>query len=114
MAVGGDDEASGDVAAEKRDARGVAAVAHGQGAAGVGNVLGIGERGLRTEGDIRKIDAVPREGLGGRRRDAAAIRHRRIDDLHIAVAVGLDAEVRRGVAADHVDLGHDRAAARDE
>ena len=39
MAVGGDDEASGDVVAEKRDARGVAAVAYGQGAAGVGNVF---------------------------------------------------------------------------
>ena len=65
VAVGGEDEASGDVVAEERDARGMAAVAHRQSAAGAGGVLRIGERRLRAESDVRQVDAALREVLRG-------------------------------------------------
>jgi hypothetical protein len=49
---------SGHVVAEERDGGGVAAVGHGERAAGVGAVLGIGERRLGAEGDVRQVEAV--------------------------------------------------------
>jgi hypothetical protein len=65
VAVGRGDEASGHVVAEEGDGCRMAAVGHGQRAAGVGGVLRIGERRLCAEGDVRQIDAVPRESLDG-------------------------------------------------
>jgi hypothetical protein len=82
MAVGRSGEASGHVVAEKRDGGGVAAVGHRQRAAGFGVVLGVGERRLRAEGDIRQIDAaVQRRGVGRAGVNAAAVGDRRVGDL---------------------------------
>ena len=86
-------EAPGHVIAEERNRRRVAAIAHCERAAVAGRVRRVGERGVRAEGDVRQVDAVPREGPRTRRHDAAAIGHCRVDDLHLAVAVGLGAEV---------------------
>ena len=69
---------------------GVAAVGHGQRAAGVGGVLRVGERRLRAEGDVRQIEAVLREGRGRAGRDAAAVGDGRIGDLHRAADAGGD------------------------
>jgi hypothetical protein len=92
MAVGNGYEAPCHVIAEERDACSMAAIAHRQSAAGAGGVRRVGERRLRTERDVRQIEAVHREGL-----DVATIGHRWVDDLHVALAVVLGAEVRRRV-----------------
>jgi hypothetical protein len=113
MPVGCGDEASGHVVAEKCDGGGVAAVGHRQRTAGLGVVLGVGERRLRTEGDVRQIDAIAREGLGRPEFDAAAIDNRRVDDRGGPADAGGDAEVRRRVGADHIDARHHEATARD-
>jgi hypothetical protein len=79
-AVGDGDKASGHVVDEKRDTAGMAAVAHRQRAAGVGVGLRIGERRLRAEGDVRHIEAVPRQRLERLRLDAAAVDDCRVED----------------------------------
>jgi hypothetical protein len=58
----------------------MAAVCRRQRAAGAGAVLRIGERRLRAKGDVRQVEAVPREGLGGPDFDAAAVGDRLRDD----------------------------------
>jgi hypothetical protein len=64
MAVGRGDEASGHVVAEERDCRGMASVAHRQGAAGASSVLRIGKRRLRTPPElITTLLAVPSSSL---------------------------------------------------
>jgi hypothetical protein len=50
VAIRRSDEASRHVVAEKRDGGGVAAVGHRARAAGLGGILGVGERRLRAEG----------------------------------------------------------------
>jgi hypothetical protein len=87
VTVGRDDEASGHVVADQRDRRSVSAVAHRQGAPSARSILGIGERRLRAEGDVRQVDAAARESLRWPERDTAPIRNRRIDDLNIPLAV---------------------------
>jgi bifunctional non-homologous end joining protein LigD len=57
MAVGRGDEARSHVVAKEHDGGGMAAVASCQRAAGVGAVLGIGERRLGA-GDVRQVEAV--------------------------------------------------------
>jgi hypothetical protein len=89
VAVGRDDEGSGHVIADQRDRRRVAAVAHRQGAPSAGGILGIGERRLRAEDDVRQVDAAARESLRWPERDTAPVRDRRIDDLNIPLAVRL-------------------------
>jgi len=55
VAVCGGEETPRHVVAEKRDGGGVAPVRHRQSAAGVGAVLGVVERRLRAEGDVRQF-----------------------------------------------------------
>ena len=100
MAADRGDEASGDVVAEQHDARGIAAIAHRQSAAGVGAVRRISERRLCTEGDVRQINALPREGLRATGHDAAAVNASRIGDLDAAADAGGDVEVAGRVVAD--------------
>jgi len=114
VAVGGDDKASGDVVAEEGDARGMAAIAYRQSAAGADGILGIGERRLRSERDVRQIDAALREVVRGPRLDAAPVRHRRIGDRDSAAGAGGDMELTHRIAADHLDGSDHRAAAGDE
>ena len=63
VAVGGGEEAPGHVVAEERDGGGVTPVLHSQSAAGIRAVLGVGERRLRAESDIRQVDAVLSSGV---------------------------------------------------
>ena len=61
IAVCRGDETSGHIGAEKRDARGVPAIAHRQRAAGAGGIRLIGERRVRAEGD--EVEAMPGKGV---------------------------------------------------
>jgi hypothetical protein len=108
VAVGRNDEASGHVVADQRERRGVAAVAHRQGAAIAGGVPGVGKRRLRTERDVRQVDAALWESLRWPERHAAPIRNCRIEDLNIPLAVRRCAEILRRIASDTIvenDLG---------
>jgi hypothetical protein len=69
------------------------------------------ERRVRAEGDVRQIDAVLREGRGCKRLEAATIDDHRVEDLDPAAAVCPSTEVRRRIAADHIDLRHQGGAA---
>jgi hypothetical protein len=112
MALGDGDEASGHVVAKKRDACGMAAVAHRQGAAGAGVIFRASEHALRAKGNVQQIAAVPWECVGWSGIDFAAADHRRIGDFDAAVTGGAELEVRGHVFADQFDLGDRRSAAR--
>jgi hypothetical protein len=110
VAVGSSNETAGDVVAEKRNARGVAAVAYIQRAACASGVLQVGKRCLRAKGDVWQADAIPRERASCVWLDAAAVDDTRIGDPDVA-GYRAAAEIRRRVVTNQDNRC--RAAAED-